>query len=118
MLVPLSRLDYYIAESILAIQRGRAHCAAQVVPVDTEPPQAVNFTFDVIDDTKPAIFGDESQSVQPETTQLQTTDDTSTSTTTQRAVTTEETQTQTPGEERTRQSFGRSTDTETSETTT
>lgn len=117
MVVPLSQLDRYVAETILAIQRARAHVAAQSVPVDTEPPEAVNFTINVIDDTKDGIEAGETQNVQPETTQTQTTVDDGTSTTTQEAVTTEETQTQTPGRETTSQSFGRSTQTETSETT-
>lgn len=118
MLVPLSKLDHYVAEAILAIQRGRAHVAAQSVPVDTDPPESVSFQIQVIDDTVAGIASGETQSVQPETTQTQTTGkDTSTSTTKQAAMTSEETQVQTPGAEVSNQAFGRSTTTETSETT-
>lgn len=92
MVVPLSQLDRYIAETLLAIQRACAHCAAQPVPVTTEPPEAVNFTINVIDDTKDGIDAGETQNVQPETSQTTTTDDNGTSTTTQEAVTSEETQ--------------------------
>ena len=117
LVVPKSILARHIADTILAIQQARAHCAAQAVPVDTEPPESVNFTIQVIDDTAASIEAGETQNVQPETTQTTTTVDDGTSTTTQEAVTTEETQTQTPGKETTSQSFGRSTQTETSETT-
>ena len=118
MVVPLSNLDSYIAETILAIQRARAHCAAQAVPVDTDPPQAVSFQIQVIDDTARAIDAGETQNVQPATTQTQTTgEDASTSTTTQAATTSEETQTQTAGAETTNQAHGRNTVTTTSETT-
>lgn len=117
MVVPLSKLDHYIAETVLAIQRARAHCAAQSVPVDTDPPQAVSFQIQVIDDTAASILAGETQNVQPETTQTNTTVDNSTSTTIQEAVTTEETQTSTPGAEISNQAFGRSTTVETSETT-
>jgi hypothetical protein len=93
MLVPLSKLDHYVAETILAIQRARAHVAAQSVPVDTDPPESVSFQIQVIDDTVAGIASGETQSVQPETTQTQTTGkDTSTSTTKQAAMTSEETQ--------------------------
>jgi hypothetical protein len=93
MLVPLSKLDHYIAETILAVQRARAHVAAQSVPIDTDPPESVQFSIQVIDDTAPAINAAESQSIEPETTQTQTQGtDSSTSTTKQHAVTTEETQ--------------------------
>ena len=118
MLVPLSKLDHYVAETILAIMRARAHVAAQSVPVDTDPPESVSFTIQVIDDTATDIVGGETQSVQPETTQTQTTGkDTSASRTVQHANTSEETQVQTPGAEISNQAFGRSTTTETSETT-
>jgi hypothetical protein len=117
MVVPLSKLDHYVAETILAIQRGLAHCAAQGTPVSTDPPEAVTFQIQVIDDTAAPRQAGETQSLQPDSTQVQSTGiDSSTSTTTQAAQTSEETQVQTPGAEISNQAFGRSTTTDTSET--
>jgi hypothetical protein len=115
MLVPLTKLrQKFVRDVVLAIEQGRAELAGKHFISTGEP--EIQFTMEIfLDDETTFVEADYSEQVTPDTT-TETTKGAETSTQTQEAVTTEETQTSTPGERVASNAYGRSTTTETSET--
>lgn len=105
MVIPLSKLDRFVADCIRNVQAGRADAGAQNIQTDDVQ---LNFTVDVIDDVAEEIPGDSTEQVQPDTKQVSTKKpSTSTDVTVKPRIITEEMQTTKPGAETTTQTFGR-----------